>query len=77
MRKPKLGALLLGFIPFLAICLSVSLWDRIDPIVFGLPFNMFWLILWIPLTTGCMWGAYRWERRAESLDARSARGDSR
>jgi hypothetical protein len=29
MRKPSLGAILLALIPFVAICFSVSLWDRI------------------------------------------------
>lgn len=77
MRKPTLGAILLGSIPFLAICFSVPLWDRIHPMIFGLPFNLFWLILWIPLTTACMWGAYQRERRAESLAARNEKGEGR
>jgi hypothetical protein len=29
--------------------------------VFGIPFNFFWLILWLLLTPVCMWGAYREE----------------
>jgi hypothetical protein len=29
--------------------------------VFGLPFNFFWLILWLLLTPLIMWGAYRLE----------------
>jgi hypothetical protein len=62
-KRPSMGALLLGLIPYLAMCFSVSLWDRIDPTVLGLPFNMFWLLLWIVLTTVCMWGAYRLEMR--------------
>ena len=52
---------MLGLIPFIAICFSVSLWDRVDPTVFGLPFNLFWLILWILITPLLMWGAYRFE----------------
>jgi Protein of unknown function (DUF3311) len=59
--KPSVGALLLGLIPFAAMCFSVSIWDRIDPMLFGLPFNLFWLICWIVLTTGCLWAAYRLE----------------
>jgi type IV secretory pathway TrbL component len=39
----------------------VSLWDRIEPVIFGLPFNLFWLILWILVTPLFMWGAYRLE----------------
>jgi hypothetical protein len=57
-RKPSLGAVLLGLIPFVAMCLSVSLWDRVEPMIFGLPFNLFWLIAWIVLSSLCMWAAY-------------------
>ena len=61
MKRPSVGAILLALIPFSAACFSVSLWDRIDPIVLGLPFNFFWLILWLLLTPLFMWGAYRLE----------------
>jgi hypothetical protein len=60
-RKPSVGAILLALIPFAAICFSVSLWDRIYPMVLGLPFNFFWLISWLLLTPLCMWCAYRLE----------------
>ena len=33
---------------------------------FGIPFNLFWLIMWILLTPLCMWGAYKLEKRSES-----------
>jgi hypothetical protein len=60
-KPPSLGSILLGLIPFAATCFSVALWDRVYPMVFGLPFNFFWLILWLLLTPVCMWGAYRKE----------------
>ena len=60
-KKPSAGALLLGLIPFAAMCFSVPLWDRIEPMLFGIPFNLFWLISWIVLSTVCMWAAYRVE----------------
>jgi len=60
-KPPSLGAIFLGLIPFVAVCFSVSLWDRVHPMVLGLPFNLFWLILWILLTPVCMWYAYRLE----------------
>ena len=72
-RKPCLGAILLGLIPFLAICFSVPLWDRIYPMFFGIPFNLFWLILWIFLTPLCLWRAYRLERRREPPQPRGPR----
>ena len=61
MKRPSIGAILLGLIPFAATCFSVSLWDRIYPMVLGLPFNFFRLILWLLLTPLCMWGVYRLE----------------
>jgi len=63
MRKPPTAAVLLACVPFLAVCFSVPLWDRVYPIVFGLPFNLFWLMSWIPLTSACLWGAYRMQMR--------------
>jgi hypothetical protein len=68
-KKPSVGALLLGLIPFVAMCLSVSLWDRIEPMIFGLPFNLFWLIAWIALSSLCMWAAYRVEIARDRKDS--------
>jgi hypothetical protein len=62
-KKPSRGALLLGLIPFTAMCFSVPLWDRIDPVLLGIPFNILWLISWIVLSTLCMWAAYLVERQ--------------
>jgi hypothetical protein len=62
-KRPRLPSLLLALIPFIAMCFSVPLWDRIYPTVLGLPFNFFWLTLWIVLTPLCMWAAYRIETR--------------
>lgn len=59
MKRPSLGAILFGCIPFVATCFSVTLWDRIYPLILGLPFNFFWLTLWLLLGPLCMWGAYR------------------
>jgi uncharacterized protein DUF3311 len=70
-RKPSTGAILLALIPFVAICFTVSLWDRIDPRVLGLPFNFFWLITWLLLTPLCMWGVYRVETRAAAAHRES------
>ena len=67
-KKPSPGALLLGLIPFVAMCLSVALWDRIDPMILGLPFNIVWLLCWIVLSSLCLWGAYRIEAGREKRD---------
>lgn len=71
MRRPSIGAILFALVPFTAICFSVPLWDRIYPMVFGMPFNFFWLITWLLLTPVCMWGAYRQEMTRSSKSHRS------
>lgn len=68
MNKPWPGALLLGLIPFVAMCFSVALWDRLDPMIFGLSINVIWLICWIVLSTWCMWAAYRVEAARDEKD---------
>jgi hypothetical protein len=63
-RTPRIATLALALVPFATLCFSVPLWDRVDPLVLGLPFNLAWLIAWICLTPCCMWGAYRLELAA-------------
>ena len=36
--------------------------------ILGLPFNLFWLILWILLTPCCLWGAYRLDTKAPGTE---------
>ena len=74
MKRPSIGAIVLGLIPFGAICFSVSLWDRIHPIIFGLPFNFFWLILWTLLTPLCMWASYLLDEPREGEVSREQDG---
>ncbi len=62
-KRPSAGAVLLGLIPFAAMCFSVGWWDRVDPRILGLPFNLMWLLGWIVLSSFCMWLAYRLESR--------------
>jgi hypothetical protein len=61
LKKPSLWAIVIASIPFCAMCFSVAAWDRVYPMVFGLPFNLFWLLLWIVLTSVCMWIVHRIE----------------
>lgn len=62
-KRPSIKAVLIGLIPFVGMCLSVSLWDRIYPRVLGMPFNLFWLSMWIVLSSICMEFAYRVEKK--------------
>lgn len=74
MKPPCWGAILLGLIPFVATCFSVRLWDRVYPMIAGLPFNLFWLISWLLLTPLCLWGAYRLEEPVRRDDRREQGG---
>ena len=42
-----------GYIPF----------DRIRPFVLGLPFSLFWQVLWITSSIFVLAGVYLWEKR--------------
>ena len=68
MKQASLRALLIALIPFVAMCFSVALWDRVDPMLLGLPFNLFWLISWVVFSTPCMWAAYRIEAARPKKD---------
>jgi hypothetical protein len=71
--RPSGAAVFLAIIPFVAICFTVPIWDRVQPMMFGLPFNFFWLLAWIVLTSACLRIAYRIElRRERSGASRSA-----
>jgi hypothetical protein len=61
LKRPSRLAIIIALIPFFTICFTVSLWDRIYPMVLGLPFNFFWLLAWIVLTSVCLWIVYRIE----------------
>jgi hypothetical protein len=67
-RKPSTAALLLALVPFVAMCFSVSLWDRIYPMLLGVPFNLIWLTAWIVLSSVCMWGVYQIESARSRKD---------
>jgi membrane protein required for beta-lactamase induction len=75
-RRPSLGTILLALIPFFAMCFSVSAWDRIYPMIFGVPFNLFWLLSWIVLTSICIGAMYRLEASRTSKASRHRDSES-
>jgi hypothetical protein len=62
-KRPSIVSLLLALIPFVGMCFSVALWDRVTPRVFGLPFNMFWPLAWLFLLPAVMSLIYRLEKK--------------
>ena len=52
-------------IPFLAIVGLFPWYNRVYPLVLGLPFLYFWIFLWFPLTTVCLALAHRLSRKVQ------------
>ena len=63
MRKGTRLALILGAVPFLMLVFALPLVNRITPVVLGLPFLLFWILLWVLLTPFILLLAYRLEKR--------------
>ncbi|MCC9021571.1 DUF3311 domain-containing protein [Bacillus nakamurai] len=64
-RKALIFILIL--IPFSQLAL-LSFANRIDPIIFGLPFFHFWLLLWIAVTPLCSFCIYKLQKKQGGLD---------
>lgn len=61
-------ALLLGAIPFITLVLALPLVNRVEPLILGLPFLLFWILAWVILTPVILWLAYLAERRCRRSD---------
>ncbi len=65
MKKGKRVALCLGSIPFLTLVFALPLVNRLEPIILGLPFILFWIVLWVFLTPFVLMAAYRLEKKLD------------
>jgi hypothetical protein len=63
MQKGTRLALIFGAVPFLTLVLALPFVNRIEPFVLGLPFVLFWIVLWVALTPLALFAAYHCERR--------------
>ena len=45
---------LLGALPFIGILGGIIFADRVEPFVLGLPFILFWIVVWVILTSVVM-----------------------
>jgi len=68
MKKGTRISLLLGAIPFITLVFALPLVNRIRPTVLGLPFLLFWILLWVLLTPLILFLAYRAEQRFNPPD---------
>lgn len=53
---------MLAFIPFVALSFAIPLVNRIEPRIFGLPFLLAWIAVWMLLTPLFLYALYRLER---------------
>ena len=51
-------AYLLAVLPFLGLLGGIPFANRVTPFVLGLPFILFWIVLWVVLTSVIMWVIY-------------------
>ncbi|WNB91743.1 DUF3311 domain-containing protein [Bacillus sp. NEB1478] len=64
----KILMILLIVLPFLSQLVVLPFVNRIDPIIFGLPFLQFWLFLWIVLTPLCTFGIFQLQKSQGGLE---------
>jgi hypothetical protein len=64
-KRPK-SVLVLGIVPFLALVFALPFVNRIEPVILGLPFILFWILFWVAVTPLILGAAYRIERKSES-----------
>jgi hypothetical protein len=57
---------LLAVLPPVMLTFAVPLANRIEPRIFGFPFLLVWIIVWVAATPLFLYGVYRLERRGES-----------
>jgi hypothetical protein len=50
-------------LPFVGILVGMFFANRVEPFVLGLPFAMFWVVLWVLLTSVIMAVVYALDRR--------------
>lgn len=56
-------ALLLASVPYLTLAFMLPLVNRTDPVIWGLPFLLFWIVVWVFLTPFILLAAYYLEKK--------------
>ncbi|MGG1679585.1 DUF3311 domain-containing protein [Neobacillus sp. NRS-1170] len=52
-------AQLLLIIPFIGMCVLLPVADRIEPYILGVPFLLFWIVLWMILSSVVLFIVYK------------------
>jgi hypothetical protein len=59
---------LLGLVPFIGMLGLLPIVNRVTPYVLGVPFILFWIVMWVLLTSGIMFIIFK-------LDPANKEGD--
>jgi hypothetical protein len=62
-------ALVPAAIPVLALVGGLPFANRLEPVLFGMPFLLTWILGWVALTPAFLWVAYQIHRRASGDEA--------
>jgi Protein of unknown function (DUF3311) len=63
MQKGTKLALLVAMIPFITLVFALPFVNRIEPVILGFPFVLFWIVAWVILTPPILFAAYRLEKK--------------
>jgi len=55
--------LLIGAVPFLMLVFALPFVNRVEPVILGLPFVLFWIVAWVALTPLLLFLADRIEKK--------------
>jgi len=53
-RPASAGRFALAALPWVGMLVLAPFANRVEPYVLGLPFLLFWIVLWVVLTAACM-----------------------
>ena len=63
MKKGTKLALIFGAVPFVTLVFALPFVNRIEPVILGFPFLLFWILVWVILTPLILFLAYLIEKR--------------
>lgn len=52
---------LLALLPFIMMVLAIPLVNKTEPYIFGMPFILFWVVLWTVMTSVIMLVIYKFD----------------
>ncbi|MFC7392860.1 DUF3311 domain-containing protein [Scopulibacillus cellulosilyticus] len=52
---------LLAFVPFVGMLGFLPFVNRVTPYILGMPFILFWMVLWVVITSAAMGAIYKFD----------------